>query len=103
MITVIETWHLTSDAADNALAVLQEMDDLLDDNAHHHLGWAGHARFFQHASDRKRVTMTYPWESAEQAARLIESEIPLLKDFYNRHCERPRDVAFTHELPVDVE
>ncbi|WP_128645451.1 hypothetical protein [Rhodococcus sp. BS-15] len=103
MITVIETWHLTTEAAENALAVLQEMDELLDDNAHHHPGWAGHARFFQHASDPQRVTMTYPWESVEQATDLIESETPLLEDFYRRYCVRPREVVFAHELPVDVE
>ncbi|WP_116044944.1 hypothetical protein [Amycolatopsis palatopharyngis] len=101
-ITVIEHWHLKQEFADKAFEVMQEMDDLLEDNAHDSPGWAGHARFFKLGSEPTRVMMIYAWETHAEHKRLLESETPLLSEFMSRYCTREREVEYAEELPVDV-
>lgn len=101
-ITVIEHWHLNDDAARDAFAVMQQMDDLLEDNAHDHPGWDGHARFYQPTDDPHRVLMLYSWRTRAEAEALLASEEPLLRDFVAQHCTRDRQVEFADELHVDV-
>lgn len=101
-ITVIEHWHLTEEAANDAFAVMQKMDDLLEDNAHDHPGWDGHARFFHLADDPTRVTMFYSWASRSEAESLLASEEPLLREFTAQYCTSERRVEFANELPIDV-
>ena len=103
MISVVEVWHLRPELADRAEALMQEMDDLLEDNAHGHPGWCGHARFFASTEEPGRVLMFYPWRSAELHRDLTRSEEPLLADFVREYCTRPREVQLYEELAVDVE
>jgi len=102
-ISVVEVWHLKPELADRAEALMQEMDDLLEDNAHGHPGWCGHARFFASTEEPGRVLVLYPWRSAEPLADLVRGEEPLLADFVARCCTRPREVHVYEELAVDVE
>ncbi|MCR6482807.1 hypothetical protein M8542_08255 [Amycolatopsis sp. OK19-0408] len=101
-ITVIEHWHLKQEFAAKAFEVMQEMDDLLEDNAHGSAGWAGHARFFKLETEPAHVMMIYPWETRAEHERLLDSEGPLLDDFVSRYCAREREVEYAEELPVDV-
>jgi heme-degrading monooxygenase HmoA len=101
-ITVIEHWRLKQEFADKAFEVMQEMDDLLEENAHKSPGWAGHARFFKFASEPTRVMMVYAWETRAEHERLLESETALLKEFVSRYCSQDREVEYAEELPVDV-
>ncbi len=101
-ITVIEHWHLKPQFADKAFEIMQEMDDLLEDNAHDSPGWAGHARFFKLSSEPTHVMMFYTWATRAEHERLLESETPLLREFVSRYCTREREVEYAEELPVDV-
>ena len=103
MISVVEVWQLRPELAGRAEELMQEMDDLLEDNAHGHPGWCGHARFFASTQDPGRVLVLYPWRSAELLADLVRAEEPLLADFVARCCTRPREVHVYEELAVDVE
>ncbi|HEX9992989.1 MAG TPA: hypothetical protein VGB14_08690 [Acidimicrobiales bacterium] len=103
MITVVEVWHLRPELGGDALALMQEMDDLLGGNAHEHPGWCGHARFFQSAGDPSTVMMLYPWRSRELHEDLLASEEQLLAPFYERCCTARREVHYYEELAVEVE
>ncbi|MEU3310519.1 hypothetical protein ACWGSK_24045 [Nocardiopsis sp. NPDC055551] len=101
-VTVIEHWHLNEESSRNAFSVMQEMDDLVEDNAHAAPGWDGHARFFQLEDDTSHVLMIYNWGSKEEAEAMLESEKDLLADFIRTRCTRDREIEFAEELPVDV-
>lgn len=101
-VTVIEHWHLTEESSRNAFSVMQEMDDLVEDNAHEAPGWDGHARFFQLENDPSHVLMIYTWNSKEEAESMLGSEKDLLADFIKARCTRDREIEFAEELPVDV-
>lgn len=103
-ITVIEHWHLNDKASENAFSVMQEMDDLVEDNAHAAAGWDGHARFYQSGLDPHHVMMIYSWSSEEEARAMLDSESAqgLIVDFVERNCTRDRDVEFANELHIDV-
>ena len=103
VISVVEVWHLRPELADRAEQLMQEMDDLLEDNAHAHPGWCGHARFYASADEPGRVLVLYPWRSRELLDDLVRGEEPLLADFVARCCTRPREVHVYSELAVDVE
>lgn len=103
MITVIETWYLKDDFTDQALQIMQEMDDLVGPNAHEDPGWHGHAQFFQRADDVSQVFIVYPWRSREMHERLSRAEEPLLAAFTDKYCQRPRTFEYVTELPVEVE
>ena len=74
VISVVEVWHLRPELADRAEQLMQEMDDLLEDNAHGHPGWCGHARFLASTEEPGRVLVLYPWRSAELLADLVRGE-----------------------------
>ncbi|GAA0624523.1 hypothetical protein GCM10010174_49710 [Kutzneria viridogrisea] len=101
-LTAIEHWYLTPEAAEKAFEVMQEMDDILEGNAHNSAGWDGHARFFQSHEDPTHVIMYYSWKSKAEHELLLESETALLKDFLAKYCTRDREVEYATELPVDV-
>jgi hypothetical protein len=103
VISVVEVWRLKPGLEGDALAVMQEMDDLLGGNAHAHPGWCGHARFFQSQADRGTVMMLYPWRSRELHEDLLATEEPLLAPFYERCCTARREVHYYEELDVEVE
>lgn len=103
MIAVVEVWRLKPGFEDDALRLMQEMDDMLGGNAHAHPGWCGHARFFQSVADRTTVMMLYPWRSRELHEDLLASEEPMLGPFYERYCTARREVHYYDELDVDVE
>ena len=103
MISVLEVWHLKPEVAGRALEVMQEMDDLLGPNAHEHPGWCGHARFFRSEADPAEVLMLYPWRSRDLHEDLAAGEEPLLEPFYERYCDRRREIRYLEELAVDVE
>ena len=101
--TVVETWHLTDEAAQCATETMQSIDDALGDNAHHHPGWNGHATFLQDQQDARVVTRVYPWRSAEDHADLLKSEEAIVRPLIAKYCTRPRTIRYAVELPVEVE
>jgi hypothetical protein len=103
MITVVETWQLKPEVADDALRLMQEMDDLVGPNAHAHSGWCGHARFLRGHDDSARVVMLYPWRSKELHEDLLRTEESMLADFQRAYCARPREIRYYDELDVEVE
>ncbi|WP_405387466.1 hypothetical protein OG596_05620 [Streptomyces sp. NBC_01102] len=103
MVTVIENWLLKSEYAEQALELMQDMDDIVGPNAHDDPGWCEHGRFYQLQSRRAEIWMMYTWRSREEHEVFIEKEEELLVDFYQRFCERPRQIIYFTELPVDVE
>lgn len=103
MITVVERWFLTAEAADRALEVMQEMDELVGPPAHRDPGWCGHARFLQSQQRPGEVLMVYPWRSRAMHEELRRAEEPGLRTLYARSCTRPREIEYYDELPVDVE
>jgi hypothetical protein len=103
VISVMELWYLKPGTEAEALGVMQEMDDLVGPGAHDHPGWCGHAHFFQSHAERGTVLMLYPWRSKELHEDLRRREEPLLADFYDRYCARPRDIQYWDELEVEVE
>jgi hypothetical protein len=102
-LTVVELWHLKPELADDALRLMQEMDDLLGPSAHEHPGWCGHAQFLQSHADPALVTMLYPWRSKELHEDLVRGEEPMLERFYEEYCTRPREIHYHDELEVEVE
>lgn len=103
MVTVIENWLLKAEFADQALELMQEMDDIVGPNAHDDPGWCEHGRFYQLQSRPAEIWMMYTWRSREEHEVFIKKEEELLGDFYERCCERPRNIIYFTELPVDVE
>jgi hypothetical protein len=103
VITVMEVWHLKPHLADDALAVMQKMDDMVGPPAHEHPGWCGHARFYQSAACPADVVMIYPWVSRQLHEGLTASEEPALTGFYEAYCTARREIYYYTELPVDVE
>lgn len=103
MVTVIENWLLKSQYAEQALELMQNMDDIVGPNAHDDPGWCEHGRFFQLQSRPAEILMMYRWRSREEHEVFIEKEEELLVDFYERFCERRRQIIYFTELPVDVE
>jgi hypothetical protein len=103
MITVIETWYLKNEFADQALELMQDMDDIVGPNAHDDSGWCGHAQFFQRNSKTNEVVMMYPWLSTDLHLSLRDSEEPLLQDFMTKYCAQQRSIEYVTELPVEVE
>ncbi|MFF4602934.1 hypothetical protein ACFY12_09315 [Streptomyces sp. NPDC001339] len=101
--TVVETWYLNDEAAKNATATMQAIDDALGDNAHHHPGWNGHATFLQDGADPRIITWIYPWRSAHDHKTLLVSEESLVEPLIAKYCTRPRVIRYAHELPVEVE
>lgn len=102
-ITVRETWYLKYEYHNDALAVFQEMDDLLGPEAHEQEGWTDHARFFQSHNLPERVEVFYMWESKEMHDRLREREADILGAFEARYFSKPRTFEFLTELPVEVD
>ncbi|UUU25954.1 hypothetical protein [Streptomyces sp. DSM 40750] len=103
MVTVIENWLLKPEFSEQALELMQEMDDIVGPNAHDDPGWCEHGRFYQLQSRPAEVWMMYTWRSREAHEVFIKKEEELLTDFYERFCERPRQIIYFTELPVDVE
>jgi hypothetical protein len=103
MIIVMETWSLRPEFADQALELMQKMDDLVGPNAHADAGWSGHARFYRDHDDPARVLMSDPWRSVDEHRALSDSEETLLADFQDAYCASPRKVKYFDELPVDVD
>ncbi len=103
MITVIETWRLKPGREEEALAIMQKMDDLLGPPAHEHPGWCGHARFFRKNDRPGEVVMMYPWRTLELHQHLTAQEEPVLKSFYEEYCSAPREINYYTELMVEVE
>jgi heme-degrading monooxygenase HmoA len=101
--TVIETWHLTDEAAKQATRTMQLIDDALGDNAHGHPGWNGHASFLQDQAKPNEVTWIYPWRSEEDHVDLLKSEEPIVQPLIEQYCTRPRTIRYAAELPVEVE
>lgn len=101
--TVIETWHLTDEAAHDATRTMQIIDDAIGDNAHGHPGWNGHATFFQDQEEPNLVTWVYPWRSAEEHASLLETEEAIVQPLIAKYCTRPRTIRYAAELAVEVE
>jgi len=103
VVSVCETWYLKKEYTDQALEIMQEMDELVGPPAHEDPAWAGHATFFQSHADPTTVLMFYTWRSVEEHQRLAESERALLADFYAKYCTQERTIAYYTELPVEVE
>ncbi|MFS1512053.1 hypothetical protein VQL36_06395 [Chengkuizengella sp. SCS-71B] len=103
MITVMETWYLKNGLEKQALELMQEMDDLVGPGAHEHLGWCGHASFYQNSEKPNEVIMQYPWKSQELHVDLRDKEESLLTAFYAKYCLKPRNIIYFHELEVEVE
>jgi hypothetical protein len=103
MITVLEVWRLKPAFQDQALELMQKMDDLLGPPAHKDPGWCGHARFFRSLTSGHEILMMYPWRSRELHERLIAQEEPLLESFFAEYCSVKREIHYYDELPVDVE
>lgn len=103
MITVVEVWHLKPAFRDQALQVMQKMDDLLGPPAHEDPGWCDHARFYQSAASPTEVLMVYPWRSRELHERLVAKEEPVLRGFFEEYCAAAREIHYYSELPVEVE
>ena len=101
--TVMETWHLKPGFAPQAVALMQEMDDLVGPGAHEDPGWCGHASFFQSRTDPTIVHMIYPWRGEEEHRVLAAAERDLLGPFHQRYCELEREISYFTELPVDVD
>jgi len=102
-VTIVETWYLTDESAQNPTRTMQLIDEAIGENAHHHPGWSGHATFLQDRDDPRVVTWVYPWRSVEDHADLMKSEQSLVRPLIAAHCTRPRDIRYTRELPVEVE
>jgi 3-oxoacyl-[acyl-carrier protein] reductase len=98
MIVVEETWYLSDDAAENATAVMQEVEDVIGPIAHGHSGWCGHAKFLQRIDESTRVTIVYPWRSIAEHEDLLAREASHLSPYYERYCTRPRLVTYYAEL-----
>lgn len=103
MIMVLEVWRLKPAFQNQALELMQKMDDILGPPAHKDPGWCGHARFFQKTSAPDEVLMMYPWRSRELHEQLVAQEEPLLQDFFTEYCSARREIHYYDELPVDVE
>jgi 3-oxoacyl-[acyl-carrier protein] reductase len=98
MITVEETWYLSSDAAKDASGAMQAIEDVVGPMAHEHPGWCGHASFLQDRGDPARVLIVYPWRSMEDHHDLLAREGPYLSEFYAKYCTRPRTIRYYSEL-----
>lgn len=103
MITVIEIWHLKPDKKNQALMLMQEMDDIVGPPAHKDSGWCGHAHFYQRTEHPNEVIMMYPWRSRELHEALIMQEETILASFIEENCTGPREITYYNELPVEVE
>jgi hypothetical protein len=103
MITVIETWSIKQALQAQAKDIMQAMDDLLGPGAHAHPGWQGHASFFQRSDRPEEVVVLYPWESIESHRDLCERESEALPEFYEKYCNKPREIKYFSELLVDVD
>jgi 3-oxoacyl-[acyl-carrier protein] reductase len=102
-ITVMEVWRLKDGLQDQALELMQAMDDMLGPGAHAHPGWCGHAQFFQSVGAPTEVVMLYPWRSRELHQDLLRREDGTLEAFYAAYCREPRQIAYYGELAVDTE
>jgi 3-oxoacyl-[acyl-carrier protein] reductase len=103
MITVIEQWFLRPEFVERGTQVMQEMDDIVGPGAHDDPAWSGHAKFYHSRMLGNKFLMIYPWRSVEDHEELRVREEPLLKDFFERYCERNREISYYDELAVDVE
>ncbi|MFI6054292.1 hypothetical protein ACIBCO_29905 [Streptomyces violascens] len=101
--TIVETWYLTDEAAQDATRTMQIIDDAIGENAHHHPGWNGHATFLQDRREPNVVTWVYPWRSEQDHISLLETEEPLVQPLIDKYCTKPRTIRYTTELPVEVE
>jgi len=102
-IIVMEVWHLKPDAANEGLAVMQQMDRLLGSSTHGHPGWCGHASFYQRNEKPCEVIIIYPWRNRELHAQLISGEEPLLQEFHKEYCTSQREIHYYSQLFVEVE
>ena len=103
MITIIESYFLKPDYAEQALRVLQELDNLLGPNAHTNRGHADHAHFLQDAADPTQVRLVYQWRDPESFGELVSSEAALLPEFIGKYCSAPRVIQVHEELAVEVD
>src|SRR3954468_4482970 len=101
--TVVETWHLNDEAAQNPIETMQIIDDAIGENAHHHPGWNGHATFLQDHRDPGVITWVYPWRSEQDHADLLRTEEPMVQPLIAKYCTKPRVIRYATELPVEVE
>lgn len=99
----MEIWHLKPEKEDQALALMQEMDDIVGPPAHEDSGWCGHAHFYQRTERPSEVVMLYSWRSRELHEALTIKEKSILVSFIEKNCTAPRDITYYTELPVDVE
>lgn len=103
VITVVETWFLKEELADQALKIMQEMDDIVGPAGHDDPGWIAHGQFLQSEDDPTRVIMMYPWRSRSSHEQVAAAEEPGLRQFCADYCARPRRIEYFTELPVEVE
>ena len=103
MVTVIETWFLKKEFTSRAVPVMQELDNIVGPNAHADPGWCGHAHFYQADAESNQVLMMYPWRSRGMHWQVCAVEDPMLEEFTEKYCERPRRVEYLSELPVEVD
>jgi hypothetical protein len=102
-VVVMEVWHLKPELADQALALMQQMDRLLGTSTHEHPGWCGHAGFYQRSESPHQIVIVYPWRSRELHEHLISQEEPLLKRFHEKYCTVQREFYYYNQLDVEVE
>jgi hypothetical protein len=98
VITVEETWYLSSEAAADATMAMQAIEDVIGPIAHGHSGWCGHASFLQQHEDPRCVLIVYPWRSLTDHQDLLSLEEPHLEELYERYCTAPRTVRYYTEL-----
>jgi 3-oxoacyl-[acyl-carrier protein] reductase len=98
VIIVEETWNLSPQAAKDAAAAMQDIEDTVGPIAHEHPGWCGHASFLQAQDDPRHVVITYPWRSVDAHEDLLRIEEPRLAPYYAKYCEGPRSIRYYTEL-----
>lgn len=103
LVTVIEKWRLRDEFADQALKLMQEMDDIVGPGAHSDEGWCEHGRFYQLHDNPAELWMMYRWRSRPEHEVFIRNEELILQEFYANYCTGPWEIVYFTELPVDVE
>ncbi|KAF7786295.1 hypothetical protein PRUB_a0811 [Pseudoalteromonas rubra] len=103
MIHVIETWTLKEEFVDQALELMQQLDDQLGELAHDHSGWLDHAHFYQNSIQPTQIIMSYDWKSLESHENMTELESDIVSIFEEKYCAKPREMNRFHELDVDTD
>lgn len=98
MVFVMEVWYFKPGLEENLEKLMQEMDEIVGPIAHADPGWREHAHFYQSHFCPSMAIMLYHWGSIEQHKELMLKEEPLLKEFYEKHCTRSREIQYFNEL-----